>query len=102
MWQRPRPGTEHGGHDGAGRALRYLEWTWDPDPDDDTYLVDFAYLMRDGDEVDTSYDRHVEGLFAQHVWLDLLREVGFEPRTVPIQLSDVEHEMVAFVATRPA
>ena len=29
-----RPSTDHGGHDGAGRALRYLEWTWDPDPAD--------------------------------------------------------------------
>lgn len=22
--------TDHGGHDGVNRALRYLEWTWDP------------------------------------------------------------------------
>src|SRR5215471_17022320 len=29
------PGTDHGGHDGAdGRAVRFLEWSWDPDPDD--------------------------------------------------------------------
>ena len=33
-----RPSTDHGGVDGAGRALRYLEWTWDPDPSDTTYL----------------------------------------------------------------
>jgi SAM-dependent methyltransferase len=29
-----RPGTEHGGHDGDGRAARYLEWTHEPDPND--------------------------------------------------------------------
>ena len=27
--------TDHGGHDGDdGRAVRYLEWSWDPDPTD--------------------------------------------------------------------
>src|SRR5690606_36443634 len=27
--------TDHDGHDGAdGRAVRLLEWTWDPNPDD--------------------------------------------------------------------
>ena len=29
--------TDHGGHDGTDRSLRYLEWTWDPDPADSTY-----------------------------------------------------------------
>ena len=29
------PATDHGGSDGAdGRAVRFLEWAWDPDPDD--------------------------------------------------------------------
>src|SRR5512145_3067765 len=42
-----KPGTDHGGHDSAdGRAVRYLEWTWDPDPQDTTYLVDYAFLLR--------------------------------------------------------
>ena len=27
------PRTEHGGHDGGDRALRYLEWTWEPGSD---------------------------------------------------------------------
>lgn len=35
-----RPGADHGGHDEGGRGLRYLEWSWDPDPDDSTYIVD--------------------------------------------------------------
>jgi SAM-dependent methyltransferase len=33
------PSTDHGGHDGDGCSLRYLEWTWDPDPSDTTYTV---------------------------------------------------------------
>ena len=72
------PSTRHGGNDGMGRALRYLEWSYDPDPDDTTYLTDFAMLLRRGaDEVRIRYDRHVMGLFGRAQWLDLLTGVGF-------------------------
>ena len=43
--------TTHGGHDsntGDTRSIRYIEWTFDPDPSDTTYTVDFAYLLREG------------------------------------------------------
>jgi hypothetical protein len=73
------PGTRHGGHDGGGRGLRYLEWTYDPDPDDTSYVTEFALLLREGtDDVTARYDRHVMGIFPRQVWLDLLRDVGFE------------------------
>ena len=72
------PGTEADGHDAPdGRAFRYLEWRWDPDPSDDTYLVDYAFLMRDaGGHVRVEHDRHVEGLFARASWLEWFAEVG--------------------------
>jgi hypothetical protein len=74
------PTTQHGGHDGGGRSLRYLEWTWDPDPTDYTYVVDFAYLLRDTDNaVQVEHDRHIFGLFLRADWLRLLRGVGFLP-----------------------
>jgi SAM-dependent methyltransferase len=98
------PSTEEGGHDGDGRAMRYLMWTWDPDPADATYTVDFAYLLREADgSVRVEHDRHVEGLFSRGDWLRLLREVGFEPRVVPFDHSELEpgaYEL--FVARRPA
>ncbi|HVS65511.1 MAG TPA: class I SAM-dependent methyltransferase [Thermoanaerobaculia bacterium] len=98
-----RPATEHGGHDGPERALRYLSWTWDPDPADTTYLTDYAYLLREPDgSVHVELDRHLEGLFAREDWLRLLGGVGFEARAVPLEHSEVEpgvHEV--FVATRP-
>jgi len=46
-----RPATDHGGQDGEGRSLRYLEWSWDPDPEDTEYLTDYAFLLRGGDDV---------------------------------------------------
>jgi trans-aconitate methyltransferase len=80
------PETRHGGHDGEGRALRYLEWIYDPDSGDTTYLCDFAYLLREADErVTVSHDRHVMGLFGRDVWFQLLGQTGFESHAVPDQ-----------------
>lgn len=93
------PSSDHGGHDDpdTGRGLRYLEWTWDPDPDDTTYLVDYAYLLREADgSVRVEHDRHVEGLFPRATWLTLLADAGFEARAVPFEHPEVEpgrHEM---------
>lgn len=93
-----KPNTDHGGHDGEGRALRYLEWSYDPDPSDTTFITDFALLLREGaDDVRVRYDRHVEGLFARAAWLDLLREVGFVP-SVTVD----EWERDVFVGVRPS
>jgi SAM-dependent methyltransferase len=91
------PNTEHGGHDSPGRSLRYLEWSWDPDPNDSTFLADYAYLLREEDqEVQIAYDRHVNGLFGRGDWLQWLAEVGFQPRVVTDQYGrDV------FIGVRP-
>ena len=99
-----QPSTDHGGHDGAGRALRYLEWTWDPDPADTTYLVAYSYLLRERDgSVRVELDRHTEGLFARADWLRLLAGAGFQPKVVPVDHSELEpgtYEI--FVGRRPA
>jgi SAM-dependent methyltransferase len=72
------PSTEEGGHDASdGRGLRYLEWCWDPDPNDDTYVVDYAFLLRDvSGNVRVVHDRHVEGLFARARWFEWFESVG--------------------------
>jgi SAM-dependent methyltransferase len=78
--------TRHGGHDGQGedrRALRYLEWTWDPDPADSSYLVDFAYLLRDEfGQIRIEQDRHEFGLFSTDTWLRLIADAGFSAKLV--------------------
>ncbi|HEV7240027.1 MAG TPA: class I SAM-dependent methyltransferase [Thermoanaerobaculia bacterium] len=98
-----KPSTDHGGSDGDDRALRYLEWTWDPDPTDDTYTVDYAYVLREPDEsVRVELDRHIEGLFGREDWLRILRETGFEARSVLFDHSELEpgsYEL--FVCRRP-
>lgn len=95
--------ADHGGGDASTRGMRYLEWTWDPDPDDSTYTVDYAYLLRDADgSVRVEHDRHVEGLFARATWLDKLADVGFKARVVRFEHTQVEpgsYEL--FVGERP-
>jgi aminoglycoside phosphotransferase (APT) family kinase protein len=78
------PTTDSGGSDGAdGRGVRYVEWTYDPDPTDSTYLIDIAYLLRQADgSARVEDDRHICGLFSRAAWLRLLHEAGFQPRTV--------------------
>jgi hypothetical protein len=96
--------TEHGGHDGSGRSLRYLMWTWDPDPTDTTYVSDFGYLLHeDGQPTRYVYDRHVEGLFGRADWLRLLAEVGFQATTRPLEHSEIPlGSQDLFVAMKPA
>lgn len=96
-----RPATDHGGHDehsdGSGRGLRYLEWTTDPDPDDSSYDVDYALLLREADGSHrVVHDRHVEGLFPRDTWLRLLAEAGFDAMC---QLDPWGRDV--FVARRP-
>jgi SAM-dependent methyltransferase len=79
--ERFEPYTHTGGHDGSGRALRYVEWVWDPDPADMTYVCDFAYLLREGERVRCVHDRHLCGLFPRAIWLELLTSAGLEART---------------------
>jgi SAM-dependent methyltransferase len=78
-----QPSTEHGGRDGDGRALRYLEWTYDPDENDHTYISEFAYLLReDGHPAWVELDQHICGLFPRAEWLSVLRDVGFQPEII--------------------
>jgi SAM-dependent methyltransferase len=74
-----QPESSVHGEDGPnGRGLRFLEWKWDPDPDDNTFEVTYAILMRGADgSMQVEMDRHREGLFPRAAWLDWLNEAGF-------------------------
>ena len=94
--------TEHGGTDSGARGMRWVGWTWDPDPSDTTYVADYAYLLREADgTMHVEHDRHIEGIFPRDTWLRLLRDVGFEPRVVPLELSEVDTQTLeVFVCGR--
>lgn len=83
-----RPYTHHGGSDGTGRALRYLEWAYDPDPDDDWYRTDFLFVLHleDG-TVQHEYERHKCTLFTEQKWMDLFDGVGFAVELLPLNIA---------------
>jgi SAM-dependent methyltransferase len=74
--------SELEGGDSGARSLRCLMWTWDPDPADETYLVDFAFLLRDGATMRAVRDQHVEGLFTRSTWHQTLASAGYEVETI--------------------
>jgi trans-aconitate methyltransferase len=76
--------TDHGGHDGAdGRAVRFLDWTWDPDPSDASISVEYVFALRGADgSIDIVHETHRLGLFGRDVWLRLLTDAGFVPTEV--------------------
>jgi SAM-dependent methyltransferase len=73
------PGTHHGGTDAAdGSGIRYLEWTWDPDPTDTSAHTEYTLVTRDADgTIDVVTESHVFGLFPIGTWTDLLRGNSF-------------------------
>jgi SAM-dependent methyltransferase len=82
------------------RALKCMEWSWDPDPEDDTCVTDFAFLLREGGSMTAVHDRHVEGLFTTATWVRLLEEIGFRVERAARPVGDGETDEI-FVAVRP-
>jgi SAM-dependent methyltransferase len=97
------PATDHGGSDDqlGGRGVRFLKWTWDPNPLDDWTLTEYAFVLRDADgTVDVVHETHRTGLFSADVWLRLLREVGFEASAVTEETDDDRRPREIFVGRR--
>ena len=86
--------------DKGERSLRGIEWIWDPDPADDTYIAEYSFLLRHEGEVRAVHDRHVEGLFAAGTWKRVLESVGYEVGTFERPL-DEDTSDACFVARRP-
>jgi SAM-dependent methyltransferase len=96
------PATDHGGHDGGDRALRYLEWTWDPEPADTTCRMDLTYVFHEPDgSVHVEFDEHLCGLFPRPTWIGLIEQAGFE--VTPVELTHDERPVGAegFLGIRP-
>ncbi len=97
------PETVHGGTDARdGRAVRYLSWSFDPDPDDTTSRTDYAFLLREIDgTVSIAHDTHVLGLFPRETWLRVLADAGFTSRVVAEVTNEDRLPREFFVGYRP-
>ena len=89
------------GSDDGERGARFVMWTRDPDPGDDTYVVDFAFLLREGTTVRCVHDRHVEGLFSRATWIETLRRPGYEVEAIAGAIEE-EPDVELFLCRRPS
>jgi SAM-dependent methyltransferase len=91
-----RDSCDTGGNDGDGKAVRYLEWSYDPDPSDSVFNTEYAIVLREGQLTRCVHESHLSGLFSEHEWIGWIRDAGFEASRVP---DDIEH--VVLLARRP-
>ncbi|MGH2759605.1 MAG: class I SAM-dependent methyltransferase [Actinomycetota bacterium] len=94
-----RPGTDHGGHDGDGRAMRYLEWHTPASGTAAQTLM--VYVMRDGEDITVEHEVWAYGLFPRDTWLRLIAGAGLEPLALPYPLSDFEVPHEIFAGLKP-
>ncbi len=95
-----RPTTRHEGRDEGDRGVRYLEWTWDADPDDTEVNYEFILALKEGDDLRAVVDRQVVGLFPRATWLGLMEEAGFEAEVIEDPSTEGERVEV-FVGHKP-
>ena len=96
------PSSDVGGTDGdGGRGVRFLDWSWDPDPDDSTYRTEYAFVLRAADgRVDVVHETHELGLFSREAWLRTLRAAGFEAETFEEETTEDRTPRDVFVGRR--
>ena len=95
-----RPRTTHEGVDADGRGVRYLEWTWDANPNDTKVNYEVILALKENGEIRTVVDRQIVGVFPRATWLGLLEDVGFEAEIVEDLSTDGERSEV-FLGHKP-
>ena len=98
------PASDIGGHDSPdGRGVRFLDWSWDPDPEDTWVVTEYAFVLRDADgSVRAVHETHRCGLFSRDVWLRLIAGAGFEPSVVVEETIEERTPRDFFVGRRPS
>ena len=69
----------HGGSDDRdGRAARYLEWSWDPDPTDTWTITNYTFVLREANgSVETAHETHRLGPVPARHLAAAVDEAGF-------------------------
>lgn len=98
-----KPETDHGGTDQGKRGMRYLEWTYDNDPDDHVTETEYVYVMRDETgQVFREYDHSESGLFSMPEWEAMLKEAGFQAHFERVAHTGLNGSYFAIAATQLA
>jgi SAM-dependent methyltransferase len=93
------PSTECGGSDGPnGEAIRFLEWSYDPDPSDTSVTTVYSFLYREADGTQGSAtETHLGGLFPRATWLRLIEAQGFAASVVTERNEDDRDPRLIFI-----
>jgi len=102
--------TDHGGRDAADsdglplvRGVRYLEWTWDPDPTDSWVLTEYTFLLRNDDgSVRVVHETHRLGVFHRDLWLEVMTATGFEVEVRVEETTEDRPARLLFIGRRPS
>lgn len=88
-----------GGHDAEdGRGVRFLEWTWDPDPNDNWVQTEYSFVFRAADGTIThAHESHRTGAFPEETWFALLRQAGFSPEKAIEQTTEDRPPRTLFI-----
>ncbi len=87
--------TKRDGH----LELSYVEYDYDPDPNDTAIETIFVYFIRENGRLRVEQDTHITGLFPIQTWLDLMAEAGFEVEKWPYDVHEDGHESWLLVGT---
>jgi len=92
--------VEHQHESEGARTLHLTMWQWDPDPSDDTFVTEFALLMRDASELKAVHDRHVTGLFSLATWRKVFESNGLGVEMIARPIGDEKYDEV-FLCKKP-
>jgi SAM-dependent methyltransferase len=102
--ERYQASTECGGGDGAdGRAIRYLEWTTELEPNATSAATHYCFLVRDADgSVRSFHERHDIGVFPQATWERLFERAGFTVEVVEERTDEERTPRLLFIGRKSA
>ena len=97
------PSTHSGGHDGDGRAIRYLQWNRPAAPGGTTARTTFVYVLDEGNATRVEHEDHITGLFPRDTWLTIISEAGLDAAAVEYDHSEFSPgaERELFIGVKP-
>jgi SAM-dependent methyltransferase len=97
------PATDSGGHDGPdGEGVRFLEWSWDPEPADDHGTVVYSFILREHDGRWSAHtEEHRFGLFGRGTWLRLMADAGLHAAPLAERTCEDREPRTMFVGRKP-
>ena len=97
------PSTDMGGHDaGDGEGIRYLEWSWDPDPHDTHASVVYSFVTRERDGQWRAHaEEHRFGLFTRETWLRLMAGAGLDVSCIEERIDHDRPPRTMFLGREP-